>query len=30
MTFQDAVVNQPSGQGRDISDCVLIKEVSQG
>jgi exopolysaccharide biosynthesis protein len=28
MTFDDAVVNQPSDGGREVSDCLLIGEVS--
>ncbi len=27
MTFQDALVNRPSGGGREVSDCIMIKEV---
>ena len=27
MTFDDAVVNQPCDGGREVSDCILIKEV---
>ncbi|BCN32879.1 phosphodiester glycosidase family protein [Anaeromicropila herbilytica] len=27
MTFNDAFVNQPADGGREVSDCVLIKEV---
>ncbi len=27
MTFQDALVNRPAGGGREVSDCIIIKEV---
>jgi exopolysaccharide biosynthesis protein len=27
MTFNDATVNQPCDGGREVSDCILIKEV---
>jgi glycosyltransferase involved in cell wall biosynthesis len=27
MTFADAIVNQPSDGGREVSDSILIKEV---
>lgn len=29
MTFHDALVNRPSGGGREVSDCIIIKEVSK-
>ncbi|MGB8452147.1 MAG: phosphodiester glycosidase family protein [Anaerocolumna sp.] len=28
MSFNDALVNQPSGGGREVSDCIMIKEVN--
>ena len=28
MTFGDSEVNQPSDGGREVSDCIIIKEVS--
>jgi exopolysaccharide biosynthesis protein len=27
MTFSDVLVNRPAGGGREISDCIIIKEV---
>ncbi len=27
MSFQDAFVNQPADGGREVSDCIIIKEV---
>jgi len=27
MTFDDSLVNQPCGGGREVSDCIMIKEV---
>jgi exopolysaccharide biosynthesis protein len=28
MTFNDAFVNQPADGGREVSDCIIIKEVN--
>jgi exopolysaccharide biosynthesis protein len=27
MTFDDSLVNQPSQGGREVSDCIMIKEI---
>ncbi|WFR58504.1 phosphodiester glycosidase family protein [Anaerocolumna sp. AGMB13025] len=27
MTFNDALVNRPAGGGREVSDCIILKEV---
>ncbi len=27
MSFNDALVNRPTGGGREVSDCIIIKEV---
>lgn len=29
MTFNDALVNEPVGGGRGVSDCIMIKEVDK-
>lgn len=29
MSFQDQIVNQPVGGGRAVSDCILLKELSE-